>query len=161
MSEEPQESSAVPDPPKRSKLIFLIIGLVVVCGTAGAATVWLRHRPKPHTVEPPPVLSLVHLETFVVNLADDEHTYLRIGIDLGVLPDEKPTKEEAKDKGGESKIPVIRDTALALLAQSHSSDLATIEGRQKLKDDLVRDLNQRVPGLRVREIYITEFLIQR
>jgi flagellar FliL protein len=105
------------------------------------------------------VKSVLHLESFVVNLADPEdNRFLRVGIDLGL---ENPVA--AKGKEGESAVPVarIRDSILAVLSTWHSDALLAPEGKQKLKQELVHALNDRVPELGVREIYFTDFLVQR
>jgi flagellar basal body-associated protein FliL len=101
------------------------------------------------------VKGTLHLETFVLNLADPEQRcYLRVGIDLGL------SREIGK---GENAPPVgqVRDTILGVLAQSRVDDLLTAKGKVKLKEDLLHALQERVPGLGVEEVYFTEFLIQR
>jgi len=101
------------------------------------------------------VKSSLHLETFVLNLADnDQRSYLRVGIDLGL------GRELGK---GENAPPVgqVRDTILGVLAQSRVEELLTAGGKAKLKEDLLHALQQRMPELEVEEVYFTEFLIQR
>ena len=101
------------------------------------------------------VKSSLHLETFVLNLADrEQRSYLRVGIDLGL------GREMGK---GQDAPPVgqVRDTILGVLAQSRVDELFTAPGKAKLKEDLLRALQERVPELEVREVYFTEFLIQR
>jgi len=102
-----------------------------------------------------PVRSTLHLETFVLNLADpDQRAYLRVGIDLGLSGEMKAGEQPAP-------IPQIRDTILGVLAQAKGDDLVTAQGKTKLKQDLLHALQERVPQLGVEEIYFTEFLIQR
>ncbi len=99
--------------------------------------------------------SSLHLETFVLNLSDrDQRSYLRVGIDLGL------GREMGK---GENVPPVgqVRDIILGVLAQSRVDELLTAPGKAKLKEDLLHALEERVPGLAVKEVYFTEFLIQR
>jgi flagellar basal body-associated protein FliL len=102
-----------------------------------------------------PVKSTLHLETFVLNLADpDQRAFLRVGIDLGL----------GRSMGrGEDTPPVaqIRDTILGVLAESRVDDLLTEKGKAKLKADLLHALQERVPGQMVEEVYFTELLIQR
>ena len=98
--------------------------------------------------------------SFVVNLADpEENRFLRVGIDLG-LENPLPAKE---GKGGEGEVPTarIRDCILAVLSTWHSDALLAPEGKQKLKDELVHALRERVPELGVKEVYFTDFLVQR
>jgi flagellar basal body-associated protein FliL len=101
------------------------------------------------------VKSSLHLDTFVLNLADrEQRSYLRVGIDLGL--------GRAMGKG-ESGPPVgqVRDTILGVLSQARVDDLLTAPGKAKLKEDLLGALQERVPGLDVQDVYFTEFLIQR
>ena len=108
----------------------------------------------------PQVKAVLHLESFVVNLADpEENRFLRVGIDLGL---ESPLSAK-EGKGGEGEVPTarIRDCILGVLSTWHSDALLAPEGKQKLKDDLVHALRARVPELGVREVYFTDFLVQR
>jgi flagellar protein FliL len=103
---------------------------------------------------------IVHLEGFTVNLADLEEThFLRATIDLGV--DRIPEGAD-KDKPAQS-LPVarIRDAMLAVLTVCKANDLLTPEGKAQLKKNLIESLHREVPELGVREIYFTEFLVQR
>ncbi len=102
-----------------------------------------------------PVKGSLHLETFVLNLADPEQrSYLRVGIDLGL--DREIGKGENAPPIGE-----VRDTILGVLAQSGVDELLTAKGKTKLKEDVLHALQQQIPGLGVQEVYFTEFLIQR
>jgi flagellar FliL protein len=106
------------------------------------------------------IKAVMHLDPFVVNLADtEENRFLRAGIDLG-LGNPLADKE---GKGGESEIPTarIRDCILAVLSTWRSDALLAPDGKQKLKDELVRALAARVPELGVKEVYFTDFLVQR
>jgi len=96
----------------------------------------------------------LHLETFVLNLADPgQRSYLRVGIDLGL----------GRELGRGESAPVgqVRDTILGVLSESKVDELTTAKGKTKLKEDLLHALQERVPGLGVEEVYFTEFLIQR
>ena len=95
-----------------------------------------------------------------VNLADpEENRFLRVGIDLGL---ENPLFAKG-NKAGEGEVPTarIRDCILTVLSTWHSDALLAPEGKQKLKDELVKALRARVPELGVREIYFNDFLVQR
>ena len=96
----------------------------------------------------------LHLETFVLNLADPgQRSYLRVGIDLGLA--------EAVRRGEESPVAEARDTILGVLGEARVEDLQTPKGRAKLKEDVLHALQQRLPELKVEEVFFTEFLIQR
>jgi flagellar FliL protein len=103
---------------------------------------------------------IAHLEGFTVNLADPEEThFLRVTMDLGIdrLPD-----GVSKDKVT-SAMPIarIRDSILRVLTMCQAETLLTADGKAQLKRNLVDSLNKDAPELGIREIYFTEFLVQR
>lgn len=131
-------------------LVAVITGLL---GFGGWLWASLRNGAV-HAEESGSVRGSLHLETFVVNLADtDQRSYLRIGIDLGL----------AHELGKSENAPVaaVRDTILGVLAQCHASDLLSADGKIKLKQDLLHALQERLPALQVQDVYFNEFLIQR
>jgi flagellar FliL protein len=106
------------------------------------------------------IKTVLHLEPFVVNLADPEDNhFLRVGVDLGL--DVALSGKEGK--GGEGSVPMarIRDCILEVLSSWHSDALLAPEGKEKLKNELLRALHARAPEVGVKEIYFTDFLVQR
>jgi len=100
------------------------------------------------------VKATLHLEAFVLNLADPgQRSYLRAGIDLGL------NHELRVDSS--VPLPEVRDTILDVLAQARGDELLTAPGKGRLKANLLHALQERIPGLGVEEVYFTEFLIQR
>ena len=132
--------------------------MVVVVFLLSAVGVWFwtshgNELAQAHGVSP--AQSTLHLETFVLNLADtNQRSYLRIGVDLGL-------NQEAKHAAETVPVAEVRDTILSVLGDAKVDDLMTSPGKAKLKQDLLRALQQRVPQLGVEEVYFTEFLIQR
>lgn len=127
--------------------------LAVVLAALGA-WLWSTRRPEPVVGAAAPVRSTLHLETFVLNLADPgQRSYLRAGIDLGL----------GRELGKDEAVPVaeVRDTILSVLSEARVDDLLTAQGKAKLKQNLLQALQQRVPELVVEDVYFTEFLIQR
>jgi flagellar FliL protein len=101
------------------------------------------------------VRSTLHLETFILNLANpDQRSYLRVGVELGL-------NHEAKRGDEGAPVAQVRDTILAVLAEAKVDDLTTAGGKTKLKEQLLHALQERIPQLGVEEVYFTEFLIQR
>lgn len=100
------------------------------------------------------LVSTLHLETFVLNLADPtQKSYLRVGIDLGLNRELKHGEDPPAAR--------VRDTIIGVLALAKVDELLTAKGKESLKEDLLHALKQRVPELGVEEVYFTEFLIQR
>ncbi|MBZ5698044.1 MAG: flagellar basal body-associated FliL family protein [Acidobacteriia bacterium] len=104
------------------------------------------------------------MESFTVNLADQEEgRFLRTTLSLGV-DGQVPVLTRGDNKAVETgpiSMAIIRDSILAVLTQRKSGDLLTPDGKAKLKTDLINALNRDVPALQAREVYFTEFLVQR
>jgi flagellar protein FliL len=146
---------------KKSGKGLLIVGLTFLLMAAGVGAAWyLRHSKTEANATPPKTdtapAAIIHLESFIVNLADtDQITYLRVSIDLGV------GKPPAKKEGDSLPTAPIRDAILGVLATRKSAELLTPDGKLKLKQDLLAALKSKVPDLDAREIYFTDFLVQR
>jgi flagellar protein FliL len=161
MSEETTapNKEAAPEP-KKSKGLLLIIIVVVVALVGGGVAWFFLHSNKPTEAAPEETVPkyTVHLESFTVNLADpqDSH-FLRISIDVGMGKPLKASKE------GESDFPTarVRDAILPVLASGKGDVLVTPEGKAELKKAILSALQQRVPEIDARDIYFTEFLVQR
>jgi len=108
--------------------------------------------------------AVLPLESFTVNLADpEEGRFLRVTVALSV-DGQLPTVTRGENKPVETgavSMATIRDSILTVLAKSTSDQLLTPEGKAKLKADLIDSLSRDVPGLGAREVYFTEFLVQR
>ena len=161
MSDEPK--TADKDAPKeaaKSKTPMMLIAGVLVLALAGGGGWFYMHRGKTaEAAAPEPTeLHTVHLEGFTVNLADvEENHFLRITIDLGL------GKVPKAPKDGEPEIPTprVRDAILTVLTAGKADALVTPEGKAELKKNVLAALQQSVPDLDVREVYFTEFLVQR
>lgn len=156
--EQPQDDS----PKKSSRRMLLIVGVAVVVLAGAAGFLFLRRAkaatvtPKPAEEAPVEIKTILHLETFTVNMDDPEQkTYLRIGIDLGLA---SVAKGEAK---GPAPTALVRDTILSILMVAKPGEVTTAEGKTQLKQHLLEALQQRAPELDVREVYFSEFLMQR
>lgn len=147
-------------PAKSSRKNVVLAILVIVALNAAGYYFWLRHTSaEASSTHPPstPVAAVLHLETFTLNIDDPEQrTYLRVGIDLGLDHDPKEQKGPAA-----SPTAVLRDTILNVLMATKPQDVTTVDGKRKLKEQILTALRERVPDLGVREIYFTEFLVQR
>jgi len=153
------------EPKHKSRLpkVALIVSLTVIVGIAVAWFAFGRGDSADATAgnsSATPGLITVHLEGFTVNLADhEENHFLRVTMDLALdhLP---PGAEKAKPSAG---LPMahIRDTILSVLTECQADALLTADGKNQLKKKLLEALNRGIPELGVRDIYFTEFLVQR
>jgi flagellar basal body-associated protein FliL len=157
------ESASATAPAKFSVVSMLTIALLAVIGGGGSAWFVIQRAKAADTSHADPGLVpkyTVHLEGFTVNLADTEEThFLRVTMDLGIdrLPDGTNREKPA------SGMPVarIRDAVLSVLTVCKAAPLLTPEGKEQLKKNLLEALHHQVPELDVRDVYFTEFLVQR
>jgi flagellar basal body-associated protein FliL len=138
---------------RRSRLVWIVPAVAVL---ALAGWFWSKRGTESAAAnEGTRIKSTLHLETFVLNLADpNQKSYLRVGIDLGLR------KEAGKSENAPS-MAQVRDTILSVLGLAEVKELLTATGKIQLKADLLKALQERMPELGVEEIYFTEFLIQR
>ncbi len=160
-------SAAGVAPPKAQKSSkTLVVGLLLFAGVVGGGSIWFVQRrdrgaEAARTAESPAAPRyIVHLEGFTVNLADSEAThFLRATIDLGI--DRLPEGADKEKPAQWIPVPRVRDAILSVLTVCKADDLLTPEGKAQLKKNLLDALNKNVPEIGAREIYFTEFLVQR
>jgi flagellar FliL protein len=146
--------------------VGLLVGAVLLAIAGGGGSAWLMVQrghasDASRTVESNAAPKyLVHLEGFTVNLADPEDThFLRVTMDLGI--DRLPEGVEKQKASTTLPVGRIRDAVLSVLTAGKADALLTQEGKTQLKKNLVEALNHNVPELGVRDVYFTEFLVQR
>ena len=138
---KPAEASvdaAVPKKKKGKKLLFIIVGVVVVLalGSVGGFIFIKRQgsahaspAEKKHVEKKPSVFTA--LDPFTVNLADREREhYLQIGLTYEVENNE--IADEVK-----AQMPLIRSKILLLLTSKTAAELSTPEGKARLAAQLV------------------------
>lgn len=155
-----------------SLLLAAVAGAVIASAAFGGALYYLARSGrvslrKTATVKsvPSPEIHthLLVLEPLLVNLADqDGSTYARLSITLqaeDTVPAKDAKSKEAK--GDEDEIAAVRDTALTVVGQQTANNLLAPNGKEDLKAQLLKAFNQNNPGLKVRKILFTDFLVQR
>lgn len=94
------------------------------------------------------------LEPFIVNLQDNSGTrYLKLTINLELPPGSVIT--ELNNHSAQ-----IRDSLIILLSSKSYSDIGTVEGKYKMRDEIVARVNQYLTNSKVSTAYFTEFVIQ-
>ena len=160
------ETKAEPTPKKKSGKGMLIIIIAVIIAAGAGAGVWFMRRTasaaqsKDLAPAATQIKSVLHLDNFIVNIlgTDGSDGYLRVGIDLGLG---KEMKEGEGQTQGPPFTPKLRDAILNVLAARQMDDLLTADGKEKLKQDLLRTITEKVPEIDCRDVYFTEFLVQR
>lgn len=129
--------------------------LISIAGVAVAAGIFLWSRilvsssvPMDSATE-----TTLALDTFVVNLdGAGQRAYLRIGITLGI-------SRQAR-KREEAPIALVRDVILSVLTNAKPDRLLAAAGKQDLKAEILKALQEKAPDVGVDNVYFTEFLVQ-
>jgi len=164
MHPEPEPAAAAEAAPpaekkrkvKKLALLFLLI-LILVAG-GGLAYLMFADDPGleggPAQAARPHDRAILSLEPFLVNLADREaRRYLKVKVELEV-DREKSVKELEKS------LSPIRDALIMLLSSKAYADICTVEGKRRLKQDILKKLAAIPGGQAVRTVYFTEFVAQ-
>ena len=138
-SEVPAETPA----PKKSGgkkgllIIVAVVGVMLAIIGGGGAWFFLGHKSEPHAAQAkpgsPPLF--VTLEPFVVNLAGDVQHYLQVGIDLRVV--DNAVSDQIK-----LHLPEIRNAVLLLLSSKSVEDLAGVDQKNRLRDEIREVVNR-------------------
>ncbi len=173
------EAEETAKPKKKGKKLLIIIVLLAVLGGGGAGGFyfWTRashaqtekkgEHNEEHSAakkeagekfslpEDDEVKSVVELQPFIVNLADLESArYLRMSVSVGI-----------GEEGGEEKpdtlfLTRVKNAMLSVLATKKSSDVLSVEGKQKLREELLQAAQAASAKPKVHAIYITDFIVQ-
>ncbi len=154
-------------PKSKKKLLIIIIAAVLILAVVGGGAAFLLLGKKPDTEQTegqeeaeeqadkhPPIYE--KLETFTVNLVDGE-TFLQVEIHLLVA--DKAVQDNIK-----LRMPEIRDGLLRLLSSKMADELSTLEGKDKLSEEVAKSVND-VLGVSkaskgVRKVLFNAFIIQ-
>jgi len=94
------------------------------------------------------------LDQFIVNLVSNNSSrYLKCKIDLEL---DSPELQQEVDK----KLPAIRDLIIRILSSKTVEEIQTAKGKEKLKEEIKRKINEILTTGEIRHVYLTEFVIQ-
>jgi flagellar FliL protein len=192
MSEKKAEGEAgeAEAKPKSKKMLFIILGVVLLVAGAGVPMFLMGGGSEEELVveeehETPKRLETADLEVFVVNLSETSaFVKVHIVIEFDAALVEKQTMGEGGEGGGGGhgggpsggggdagptipphfvkRMSQIKDVIIKILSAKRSDDLLTVEGKERLKDELLEGINEAV-GLEeppVTGVFFTEFMIQ-
>jgi len=163
--EKPEKS------PKSFKLL-VIVGVAAVLLTVGVAAAWLFLLAPQSSEQSSVVERIKHLwtsekkssstgqghiykmEPYLVNLMDPgAPRYLKIT--LHVESNQEKVSEEY-----DKRLPQLRDAILTILSSKNYNDIMSSEGKTSLREEIKAKMNQLLVGLKVQNIYFTEFVVQ-
>jgi flagellar FliL protein len=165
MAEEESAPQAAPAKAGGGKKIIMLglVGVLLLAGGGGAAWFFMggdkveggKYANDPHSDEHAEELGpVVELEPFLLNLADrDEIRFLKVSIKLELdRPEEKTDFQK--------KIPAIRDTLLVLLSSKESQLLRTVNGKKRIREEILTRANAIMSKGKVANVFFTDFIIQ-
>src|SRR5688572_24792277 len=136
---------AATEKPKKGKKKKLLLAVPLLAVAVG---VFLFLKPSaPEAAEKPKEGVVVKLDPVHVNLADGH--FLKLGLAL------QATDKAGKELDGSKAL----DLAIALLSNREKAELASNEGREAAKKQLVKAVEKAYEG-EVMDIYLTEFVMQ-
>ncbi len=136
--EEPIESAEASQEAKADHP-FALAQSEVAAGTAGAAKI---------------LGAIFSLDAFIVNVGDgDRDRYLKLKADLEL------TNDIVADEI-EQRLPQIRDLIISLLGSKSFDDVRSIEGKDRLREEMLRRINALLVTGKARSIFFTEFVVQ-
>lgn len=104
------------------------------------------------------VKHIIELQPFIVNLADsDQARYLRLSVSVGIGGEEEAGEGEKADP---IFITRVRNAMLAVLSVKSSEEVLTVEGKAKLRKELLKAAQTASEEPHVEAIYITDFIVQ-
>ena len=94
------------------------------------------------------------LDTFTVNLLSESgRRYLKVEMNLELSGEELGIELDAKTA-------VVRDIIIRLLSSKSLEEISTAKGKEKLKEQIVDQLNMRLRDGHINNVYFTEFVVQ-
>lgn len=146
---------------------LLLLGLPVALLIGGAAGAYfadvLPFGAEPEEVatvdgaapDPAFAATIVHpLDPFIANLSEQNGgRYVKTTIELEFAGTEPPAWLQRRT-------PQIRDLILTLLTSKSFDDVRTPEGKQVLRDEILRRANQALQADQVVAVYFTQFIVQ-
>ena len=144
------------------KVILIVLLVFILVGGAAFAGYFVASKNTPKQiieVEASGQLkteAYYDLDEFLVNLSDEgKARYLKIKISLGYDEEnEKLLPEIEKRKAA------IRDSITNTLRTKKTTDLGTVDGETKLKEELIQRIDELLTQGQLHNIYFSEILIQ-
>lgn len=154
----------------KSKLFLILIILPVLIIAGGVAAFFFLYsapsdeeiakeiqkdnRPAASVSREPQIGITIELKPFIVNLADPKAShFLKATITLEVKND------RAKDLT-EKMLPRLRNDILLLLSSQTLEDVISIEGKVRLRDEIMARVNRIIGRGQLKNVYFSQFVVQ-
>ncbi|NPV39530.1 MAG: hypothetical protein HPY78_09685 [Brevinematales bacterium] len=106
------------------------------------------------TPKPAP-LAIFMLDDFRINTADiDEPRFVRVKINLAYNQGNKQLQNELVERKVQ-----IRDVVLRILNRKEKRDIDTVEGKERLKEEIKKEVNNILINGEIEDVYFDEFVI--
>ncbi len=94
------------------------------------------------------------LDIFTVNLLSESgRRYLKVEMNLEIAGEELSPELDAKK-------PIFRDIIIRILSSKSLEEISTVKGKEKLKEQIVNEINMRLKDGKVKNVYFTDFVVQ-
>ena len=168
MAEEKENQEEKEEKSSNKLLLVVIIVLLLVLLLVGGAVAYFllssdepEENPQEQKIEKKKKVSdmteigpIYPLDQFIVNLVStNANRYLKCKIDLEL---DAPELQQEVDK----KLPAVRDLIIRILSSKTVEEIQTAKGKEKLKEEIKRKINQILDSGEIRNVYFTEFVIQ-
>ena len=145
-AKSPVEAAPEAAPKAKSKLLIIIV-LAVVLAAASAAGAWYFLSSSEGEDDEPRVSSkpavFLPVDQFTVNLQPEEgQQYLQVAMTLKVA-------DQAVADSIKAVMPEVRSRVLLLLSSKKPSQLVPVEGKNRLIEEIVREVEGSLPSARV------------
>ena len=151
-------------------LILIVVLLVLVLGIGGVVAYLMLSGNEPedgtvvtqekvekkrkHNGDPLAVGPMYPLDKFTVNLlSDNGRRFLVVRMNL-----EEDSEELTPEL--DKKTPMIRDIIISILSSKTVEEITTAKGKEKLKEEIINEINKHLEDGQIRHVYFTEFVIQ-
>lgn len=146
--------------PKKKGKLMIILAAVLALASGGGGAAWyfgMRAKPAEKAEEAPKkiVPVFLNLDPFVVNLSGSEN-YLQVGVVLAL--ESNDVAEAIK-----AQLPAVRSRVLLRLSAKTVADLSSLEGKQKLTDEILGDARQSLDEAQRKKVvtmHFSSFVIQ-
>ncbi|WP_300365558.1 flagellar basal body-associated protein FliL [Hydrogenimonas sp.] len=169
-SQENEGSASKESGGSKIVLILIVVLLVLVLAIGGVvaylmlsgdeaedATVVKQEkveRKRSHRSEDAGVGPMYPLDKFTVNLmSENGRRFLVVKMNL-----EEDSEELTPEL--DKKTPLVRDVVISILSSKTVEEITTAKGKEKLKDEIIAQINRHLDDGEIRHIYFTEFVIQ-